>query len=70
MPRQSAQVVTKVDDRNLVVTIYEIPVMEDLLISFTKEAALSRFKNRSLAVDSPVARDIKDFLLKSNVVGE
>jgi hypothetical protein len=70
MPRQAIQVVTRVEDRDLVVTVYEIPIMEDLLISFTKEAALTRFKNRSLAVDSPVARDVKDFLLKSNVVGE
>ena len=70
MARESVTVSATVGDLPVEVKVVEFPIIEDLVRSMVVESMFTRRQNQVLGTDSPVGRDIKDFIIKSNVVGD
>lgn len=70
MARQIVEITTDIDGIPAKVRVAEFPTIEDTVLAMAAETIFTRKFGEALSTDSPIGRDIKDFLIKSNVVGE
>jgi len=67
--REFVEAKATVEGRLISIRVVEFPIIEDIALQFIKEAALARIDQVLLRAESPVGRPVKDFIIKSNVVG-
>ena len=67
MAREIVIVNTQVGNLPVEVKVVDIPIIEDLLKQMIVESAFSRKIQEPISRDSPIGRDIKDFLIKVTV---
>lgn len=67
MGRDFLEIRTVVEQRPKTIKIFEFPIIEDLVTMFVNEAAIGRVDNEPISTQSRAGRDIKDFMIKSNV---
>lgn len=70
MARQIITISAQVGQMPVQVKVFEFPIIEDLVNAMIIEAMFTRRQRQPMSTRSPVGRDTKDFLIKSNVVGE
>jgi len=69
MARGIITVNTQVGARPVQVQTVEFPTVEDLVRQLIIESAFARKLREPISVDSPIGRDVKDFLIKFTVGG-
>lgn len=70
MAREKVKVTATVGDLPVEIEVVEFPIIEDLVRAMVVESMFTRRQVQTLSTSSPVGRDIKDFIIKSNVVGD
>lgn len=68
MARQQMEVRATVGGREVSVRVSEFPIIEDLVDQLTIESIMVRRFGETMSSFSPIGRDVKDFIIKSNVV--
>ncbi len=70
MAREIVEVKTQVGQTPVRIRVVEFPAAEDIVLQLLAERIFSLKTGESLSTLSPIGRDLKDFLIKTNVTGD
>lgn len=68
MARSSVEVKANVGGQNVLVRVLEFPIIEDLILQLSTESVFARRMGEPMSPYSPIGRDLKDSIIKTNVV--
>lgn len=68
--RGIVEVSTRVGETPVKIRVTEFPIIEDVILQLIAERVFSIKIGESLSTVSPIGRDLKDFLIKTNVAGD
>jgi hypothetical protein len=68
MARQQIEVRASVQGQEVVIRIADFPIIEDLVSQLIIESIVTRRQGEAMSSFSSSGRDVKDFLIKTNVV--
>lgn len=68
MARSIVEVLANVGGQNVLVRVLEFPIIEDLVSQMSIESVFARRLGTPMSSFSPIGRDVKDSIIKTNVV--